>query len=133
MNLGLLKLGVVGALVLGLVATSAHSSGVTSAVKRLGSSGAEAVSGPTSATAVVTWQTFNNSGQVTVAKVTWTPASNANYVVSVFVLNSSGTVLSSGSASVTGSGTSQRNDNVTLAAAVTITSVASVKVRIAGS
>jgi len=133
MNSGLIRYILVGAMLLAVFASAAYSAGMTSAVRRLGGTGGMAVAAPTSVAASAVPQTFNTSGGITVMRVTWTPSVNANYVVSVYALNGAGTVLSSGSASVTGSGTSQRNDDVTFASAVSIANIASVKVRIAQS
>jgi hypothetical protein len=131
MNTGLMKYILVGAVLLAVVGTAAYSAGMSSTVRRLGGTGGMSVAAPTSATASATWQTFNTSGSATVSRVTWTPTVSGNYTVSVYVLNGAGTVIASGSASVVGSGTSQRNDDVTLGTPAAIASVASVKVRIA--
>ena len=131
MKRDLIRYILVGAILLAVVATAAYSAGMSSTIRRLGGTGGMTVSGPTSATASVTWQTFNTTSGITVSRVTWTPSVNGNYTVSVYALNGSGTVLSSGSVTVTGSGTSQRNDNVTFASAVSIANIASVKLRIA--
>lgn len=120
-----------GAILLAVVATAAHSAGMSSSVRFLGGTGGMTVSSPTSATAYVTWQSFDSSGNATVARVRWTPSASGNYTVSVYVFNSGGAVLTSGSASIVGAGTSQRNDNVTLASAAPIANIASVRVRIA--
>ena len=131
MNRDLIRYILVGAMLLAVVATAAYSAGMSSVVRRLGGTGGMTVSGPTSATANAVWQTFDASGNATVSRVTWTPSASSNYTVSVYVLNGAGTVIASGSASVVGSGASQRNDDVTLGTPASIANIASVKVRIA--
>ena len=131
MNRDLIRYILVGAMLLAVVATAAYSAGMSSTVRRLGGTGGMTVSAPTSATVSAVWQTFNTSGSATVSRVTWTPSVSGNYTVSVYVLNGASAVIASGSATVTGSGTSQRNDDATLGTPASIANIASVKVRIA--
>ena len=83
--------------------------GGTPTIKTLGGTGSTSVSAPTGSTVSVKW-TSDSSGQVTGADVTWTPAANSNYTL---VVKAGSTT---GSASVTSSGTLEITTSVTLTA-----------------
>ena len=83
--------------------------GGTPTIKTLGGTGSTSVSAPTGSTVSVKW-TSDSSGQVTGADVTWTPAADSNYTI---VVKAGSTT---GSATVTGSGTSEITTSVTLTA-----------------
>ncbi|MBI2936079.1 MAG: hypothetical protein HYY31_04650 [Chloroflexi bacterium] len=97
-----------------------YAASITGSTKTLGGTGSVAVSAPASTTSV-SWTT-NSSGQVTGGTVTWTPSANANYTVRLSAGGQTGT------ASITSSGTTQRNDAVTLGSAVEADAVSSATV-----
>ena len=97
-------------MIVGLMSTVgvyAAGLGGTPTIKTLGGTGSTSVSAPTGSTVTVKW-TSNSSGQVTGADVTWTPSVSSNYTVIVKAGSTTG------SASVTGSGTTQIITSVTL-------------------
>jgi hypothetical protein len=107
-------------LVVALMATvGVYAASVTGTSKTLGGTGSVTVSAPASA-ATAKYNT-DSSGNVTSVDVTWTPGANSNYLIKVDVNSGAST----GSLSVTGSGTLQRTDTVTVTsiAASSVTSV----------
>ena len=81
----------------------------TATINTVGGTGSETVSAPTSGGVVVKWTT-DASGQITGADVTWTPGADANYSMKVKAGSTTG------SATITSSGTVSRTDSVTLTA-----------------
>ncbi len=96
-------------LVAALMATvGVYAASITGSTKTLGGTGSVTVTAPATTAAAK----FNVSGgNVATVDVTWTPASNDNYTISVDI--NAGT--STGSLGVTSSGTSPRTDTVTVA------------------
>ena len=115
-----LSIGLVLAMLFATVGIYAAS--ITGSTKTLGGTGEVTVSAPTTS-ASVSW-TLNSSGQVTAADVTWTPAASSNYDIKVIVGSSSG------STSVTNSGTVARTDAVTISPAVGADAVSTANVLI---
>ena len=99
-----------------------YAASITGSTKTLGGTGDVAVSAP--ASAVTTAYTVDSSNQVTAVDVTWTPAANSNYTIKVKMGSSTG------SASISTSGTVQRTDAVTISPVVAADAVTTVNVSI---
>lgn len=118
-----LSIGILLAVLMGTVGIYAAS--ISGSTKTLGGTGSVTVTAPAS-TSSVTFVT-DSAGLVTTANVTWTPAANSNYTIKVSAGGSTG------SATITASGTISRTDPVTLTPSVAANLVTSATVVISES
>ena len=111
----------IGLVVVVLVATvGIYAASITGSTKTLGGTGDVTVGAPS--TTVSTAYTLDASNNVSAVDVTWTPGANSNYTIKVAV------GASTGSASISSSGTVQRTDAVTISPVVAADAVSTVNV-----
>ena len=102
------------------VGVYATSFGSTPTAKTIAGSGDETVSAPNTGTVALSWVMTNDT--VTGVKVTWTPAAAGDYDLDVKAGGQTGNL------NIPSSGTTVRNDSVTLGAAVEASAVTTAKV-----
>lgn len=110
-------LAVAIALAMMVSTVSIYAANITGTARKLGGTGNVTVSGVTSTSATVSY-TLNTTGNISQLNVTWTPGEDGNYNVYGYLTADTGisgcSGSDSGTATVTGSGTSEITTNVNL-------------------